>query len=73
MSTILIVVVLLILIGLLPTWPYSSEWGYYPSSGAGLVQLITRHFAGDQGVYDSRGAFSSVGCSPFFPCKTYRS
>ena len=40
MSTILIVLFVLILIGLLPTWPYSSGWGYYPSGGAGLVLLI---------------------------------
>lgn len=40
MSTILIVILVLILIGLLPTWPYSSGWGYYPSGGAGLVLLI---------------------------------
>jgi hypothetical protein len=40
MSTILIVILVLILVGLLPTWPYSSGWGYYPSGGAGLVLLI---------------------------------
>ncbi len=38
--TILIVVVLLLLLGALPTWPYSSAWGYYPSGGLGLVLLI---------------------------------
>jgi hypothetical protein len=40
MSIILLVVLVLILVGSLPTWPYSSGWGYYPSSGAGLVLLI---------------------------------
>ncbi|MGH7398079.1 MAG: DUF3309 family protein [Candidatus Rokuibacteriota bacterium] len=40
MSLILIVLLVLILIGALPTWPYSSGWGYYPSGGAGLVLLI---------------------------------
>ena len=40
MSTILVIVLLLLLIGALPTWPYSSGWGYYPSSGLGLVVLI---------------------------------
>jgi len=39
-STILVIVLLLLLIGALPTWPYSSGWGYYPSSGLGLVVLI---------------------------------
>jgi Protein of unknown function (DUF3309) len=40
LSTILIVILVLILIGALPTWPYSSGWGYYPSGGAGLLLLI---------------------------------
>jgi uncharacterized protein DUF3309 len=39
-SLILIVLLVLILLGSLPTWPYSSSWGYYPSGGAGLVLLI---------------------------------
>jgi hypothetical protein len=40
MSTILLVVLVLLLIGALPTWPYSREWGYYPSGGLGLVVLV---------------------------------
>ena len=40
MSTILIIILVLLLIGALPTWPYSSGWGYYPSGGLGLVVLI---------------------------------
>ncbi|PYN80865.1 MAG: DUF3309 domain-containing protein [Candidatus Rokuibacteriota bacterium] len=40
LSTILIVVLVLILIGALPTWPYSSGWGFYPSGGLGLILLI---------------------------------
>jgi hypothetical protein len=40
MYTILIVVLILLLIGALPTWPYSTGWGYYPSGGLGLVLLI---------------------------------
>ena len=40
MTTILLVIVILLLIGALPTWPYSSGWGYYPSGGLGLVLLI---------------------------------
>jgi hypothetical protein len=39
-SLILIVLLVLILVGSLPTWPYSSGWGFYPSGGAGLVLLI---------------------------------
>jgi len=40
MSTILIVILVLLLIGALPTWGYSSGWGYWPSGGLGLVLLI---------------------------------
>jgi hypothetical protein len=40
MSTILIIVLILLLIGALPTWPYSSGWGYYPGGGVGLLLLI---------------------------------
>jgi Protein of unknown function (DUF3309) len=40
LSTILIIILILLLIGGLPTWPYSSGWGYYPSGGIGLILLI---------------------------------
>lgn len=40
MSTILLIVLVLLLLGALPTWPYSTGWGYYPSGGLGLVVLI---------------------------------
>jgi hypothetical protein len=40
MGVLVIVVLVLLLIGALPTWPYSSGWGYYPSGGLGLVLLI---------------------------------
>lgn len=40
LGTILTVVLVLILIGALPTWPHSRQWGYYPSSGLGLILLI---------------------------------
>ncbi len=40
MSTILIVILILLLLGALPTWPYSGGWGFYPSGGLGLVLLI---------------------------------
>ncbi len=39
-STILLIVLVLLLIGALPTWPYSSGWGYYPSGGLGLVLIV---------------------------------
>ena len=40
MITILIIVLILMLLGALPTWPHSRGWGYYPSGGLGLVLLI---------------------------------
>lgn len=40
MTTILMVILVLLLIGALPLWPYSTEWGYYPSGGLGLVVLV---------------------------------
>jgi Protein of unknown function (DUF3309) len=40
MGTILIVILVLILVGVLPTWPHSKNWGYYPSGGLGLIVLI---------------------------------
>jgi hypothetical protein len=40
MRTILLVILVLLLVGALPTWPYSTGWGYYPSGGLGLVLVI---------------------------------
>jgi Protein of unknown function (DUF3309) len=40
MRTVLIVILLLLVLGALPTWPYSAHWGYYPSGGLGLLLLI---------------------------------
>jgi hypothetical protein len=40
MVTILLIVLILLLIGALPTYPYSRSWGYYPSGGIGLIVLI---------------------------------
>jgi hypothetical protein len=40
LGTILLIILILLLIGALPTWPYSSGWGYYPSGGVGLVLII---------------------------------
>jgi hypothetical protein len=40
LGTILLIIVVLLLLGALPTWPYSAGWGYYPSSGLGLVVVI---------------------------------
>ena len=39
-GTILLVILILILVGALPTWPHSANWGYYPSGGAGIVLII---------------------------------
>jgi len=40
MSTILLVILVLLLLGVLPLWPYSSSWGYFPSGGLGLILII---------------------------------
>ena len=40
MGTILLIILILLLIGALPAWPYSSGWGYWPSGGLGLIVLI---------------------------------
>ncbi len=40
MRTILLIILIILLLGALPTWPYSSGWGYYPSGGLGLILLI---------------------------------
>jgi len=40
LGTILVVVLVLLLIGALPSWPHSRSWGYYPSGGLGLVLII---------------------------------
>lgn len=40
LGTILLIILILALIGALPTWPYSSSWGYYPTGGLGLILLI---------------------------------
>jgi hypothetical protein len=39
-GTVLIVLLILILIGAIPAWPYSRGWGYYPSGGVGLILII---------------------------------
>ncbi|HEX6896013.1 MAG TPA: DUF3309 family protein [Bryobacteraceae bacterium] len=40
MRLILLIILFLLLIGSLPTWPYSTGWGYYPTGGLGLILLI---------------------------------
>jgi Protein of unknown function (DUF3309) len=40
LGTVVLIILILLLVGALPTWPYSTGWGYYPSSGLGLVVVI---------------------------------
>ncbi len=40
MRTILLIILVVLILGALPTWPYSAGWGYYPSGGLGLILLI---------------------------------
>lgn len=39
-STLLLIILILLLVGALPTWPYSSGWGYYPTGGLGTILII---------------------------------
>lgn len=40
LGTVLLIILILLLVGALPTWPYSAGWGYYPTGGVGLILLI---------------------------------
>lgn len=40
MSTILLIILIILLIGAFPSWPYSAGWGYYPSGGLGILLII---------------------------------
>jgi hypothetical protein len=40
LGTVLLILLILLLIGAIPRWPYSRDWGYYPSGGVGLILLI---------------------------------
>jgi hypothetical protein len=40
MGTLLLIILILLLVGALPTWPHSSGWGYYPSGGLGLALVV---------------------------------
>ena len=40
MNIVLLIILVLLLIGALPAWPYSSGWGYYPSGGLGLIMIV---------------------------------
>ena len=40
LGTILLIILILLLIGALPTWPHSRSWGYYPTGGIGLILII---------------------------------
>jgi len=40
LGTILLIVLILLLVGALPTWPHSANWGYFPSGGLGIVLVI---------------------------------
>lgn len=51
MRLILLIIVILLLIGSLPTWPYSSGWGYYPAGGLGTILIILL-------IWPSSGSYS---------------
>ena len=59
-STILLILLVLLLIGALPTWPYSGGWGYYPSGGLGLVVIILLVLLAGLGAWQARMHAASV-------------
>ena len=40
LGTILLIILIIVLVGALPTWPYSGGWGYYPTGGVGLLLVV---------------------------------
>jgi hypothetical protein len=40
LGTVLLIIIIILLVGALPTWPYSAGWGYYPSGGAGVILIV---------------------------------
>jgi hypothetical protein len=60
MRFVLLIILLLLVLGALPTWPYSGEWGYYPSSGLGLVLIIVLILVLTGRLWSSRDAIYSV-------------
>ena len=62
LGTLLLIVLILLLIGAVPTWPYSRDWGYYPSSGLGLVLAVVQ--ADSTGLDAGRGHHGREECVP---------
>jgi hypothetical protein len=62
MRFVLLIILLLLVLGALPTWPYSTQWGYYPSSGLGVVLVIVLILVL---ILTSLAAPSCCGADPF--------
>ena len=60
MSTILLIILVLLVVGALPTWPYSTGWGYYPSGGLGLVVIIVLILVLTGRVYASKSTCGKI-------------
>lgn len=60
MRFVLLIILLLLVLGALPTWPYSGEWGYYPLSGVGLVLIVVLILVLMGRLWSSRDAIYSV-------------
>jgi hypothetical protein len=65
LGTILLIILILILIGALPTWPYSAGWGYYPSGGFGLLLVIVIILLLVGRIYSSSRSFAG-GHQPLY-------
>src|SRR5271168_4564276 len=64
LGTILLIILILLLVGALPTWPYSGGWGYYPSSGLGLLLIIIIVLLAFGRIYRWGGAASAGSTCP---------
>ena len=67
MSTILLIILVLLLVGALPAWPYSRGWGYYPSGGLGLVVVVLLVCFCSPDGYKRRFLSAGGRCNNFAP------
>jgi len=64
LGTILLIILILLLLGALPTWPYSGDWGYYPSGGLGLVFVVVLVLVLIRQTVEARGGVNITTLRP---------
>jgi hypothetical protein len=72
MRTILLILLVLLLIGALPTWPYSTGWGYYPSGGLGLILPIPIILAVMGRIWDSASNSMRILLTPVHLARNFQ-